>query len=199
MRSQLPIFPLNTVLFPAGLLPLRIFETRYMDMVRECLKTKKPFGVCLIKDGREVGKPAVPESVGTLAHIGTCDMQQLGLLNIATRGGQRFRIDERSALSHNSQGLILADVMLLPDEEDATVPNEFAACAKLIEMVIRDKGAGVFSEPTRLNSASWIGHRLSEILPIPNSAKQKLLELDDSVTRLEVLQRFLEQRGLARG
>lgn len=193
--SELPIFPLNTVLFPDGLLPLRIFEARYMDMARGCLKTQAPFGVCLIREGKEVGAPAVPEAVGTLAHIVECDMQQLGLLNLVTRGGAKFRILEHAA---TAQGLIRAEVEMLEDEEDEPIPPRFEACAEVIKRIMRDHGAEVFASPARLDSATWVGNRLSEILPIPRSAKQKLLELDSSVTRLEILHRFLDQRGLLR-
>ena len=85
-----PIFPLGTVLCPDGFLPLRIFETRYIDMTRRALKTREPFGVCLISEGREVGAGAIPRSIGTLAHINDCDMQQLGVLQVKARGGTRF-------------------------------------------------------------------------------------------------------------
>jgi Lon protease-like protein len=191
--ASLPLFPLNTVLFPGGLLPLRVFETRYMDMTRECLKAEHPFGVCLIKDGKEVGTPAKPEPVGTLAAITNWDMQQLGLLQLRTLGGRRFRIlDSRVA----AQGLIRARVELIADETDADLPEEFTALADLLRLVIADKSAAVFAEPHALDSASWVGYRLSEILPVPLAAKQKLLELNGAVTRLQILYRFLEQRGL---
>ena len=191
--QDLPIFPLNTVLFPSGLLPLRIFETRYMDMTRECLKADRPFGVCLIKEGKEIGTPAVPEEVGSLAHITSWDMQQLGLLHLRTQGGQRFRIIESHAAA---QGLLRARVALLPNEEDAAVPGNFTALADLLRLVVADKSEAVFAEPHEFGSASWVGYRLSEILPVPLAAKQKLLELDGAVTRLQILYRFLEQRGL---
>jgi Lon protease-like protein len=191
---NLPIFPLNTVLFPGGLLPLRIFEARYMDMARDCLKRDEPFGVCLIREGSEVGAPAVPEGIGCLAKILEWDMQQQGILNIKTRGGQRFRILERTT---GPQGLISANVELIPPETSAAVPAEFASCARLLEMVVADQGKPVFAEPHAFNDASWVGYRLAEILPVPLVAKQKLLELTDSHGRLSILQRFLESRGLA--
>lgn len=193
--GQIPIFPLNTVLFPDGLLPLRVFEARYMDMARDCLKQQSPFGVCLIREGKEVGEPAVPESIGCLARIVECDMQQLGVLQIQTRGGQRFRILDRQA---NSQGLISARIELIAPEEDIAVPQEYSGCRRLLEMIVSDQGNTVFGEPHRFDSAVWVGHRLAEILPVPGAAKQKLLELDDSLARLAILQRFLEQRGLAK-
>jgi Lon protease-like protein len=191
--ADLPLFPLNTVLFPGGLLPLRVYETRYMDMTRECLKLDRPFGVCLIREGKEVGAPAVPEAIGSLSHIMSWDMQQLGLLQLKTQGGQRFRILESHAAP---QGLLRAKVELLPNEEDAAVPENFGALQDLLRLVIADKSEAVFAEPHEFGSASWVGYRLSEILPVPLTAKQKLLELDGALPRLEILYRYLEQRGL---
>ncbi|HET7766559.1 MAG TPA: LON peptidase substrate-binding domain-containing protein [Burkholderiales bacterium] len=192
--SNVPIFPLNTVLFPGGLLPLRVFEARYMDMTRDCLKRDEPFGVCLIREGSEVGTPAVPEGIGCTAKILEWDMQQQGILNIKTRGGQRFRIIEQRT---GAQGLISAEIELIPPEASTAIPAEFASCARLLEMVVADQGRPIFAEPHAYDDASWVGYRLAEILPVPLIAKQKLLELTDSLSRLSILQRFLESRGLA--
>jgi Lon protease-like protein len=192
---DVPIFPLNAVLFPGGLLPLRVFEPRYMDMTRDCLKQSRPFGVCLIHEGSEVGAPAVPEPVGCLASILDWDMQQLGILNLKTRGGQRFRILESEA---GAQGLISASIDLIAPDESHAIPEEYAACVRLVEMVVADQGKPVFAEPHAFDDAVWVGYRLSEILPVPLLAKQKLLELTDSLARLAILQRFLESRGLAK-
>ena len=191
---RVPIFPLNTVLFPGGLLPLRVFEARYMDMTRDCLKRDEPFGVCLIRQGSEVGAPAVPEGVGCLAKIQECDMQQQGILTLKTRGSQRFRILERKT---SAQGLISAGVGLIEPDASVAVPEEFSACTRLLEMVVADQGKSVFAEPHAFDDAAWVGYRLTEILPVPLLAKQKLLELTDSLARLSILQRFLESRGLA--
>jgi Lon protease-like protein len=192
--SNVPIFPLNTVLFPGGLLPLRVFEARYMDMTRDCLKRNQPFGVCLIRDGAEVGAPAIPEAVGCLATILEWDMQQQGILNIKTRGGQRFRILERRT---GAQGLTSADIELIAPEASVAIPDEFASCARLLEMVVVDQGKPIFAEPHAFDDASWVGYRLTEILPVPLAAKQRLLELSDTLGRLSILQRFLEGQGLA--
>lgn len=190
--AELPIFPLGTVLFPDGLLPLRVFETRYVDMTRRALKSGEPFGVCAIRAGREVGKPAAPEPVGTLAHIVECDMEALGVLTLKTRGGRRFRILEHAA---NAQGLVIARAELLDDEMDVPVEPRFGALARLLAGIAAER-AGLFLEPHRLDSSSWVGRRISEILPIPVRAKQKLLELDDATARLEILHRYLDERGL---
>ena len=193
MRLELPIFPLNAVLFPGGVLPLRVFETRYMDMTRECMKAERPFGICLIQSGEEVGKPAVPEKIGVLAHIIDWDMRDLGVLHLRTRGGRRFRILSHAA---SPQGLITAQVELLPEEKDMPLPQEYAACMRLLRLIVAEQPPGTFLEPLVFDSASWVGHRLSEVLPVPLAAKQKLLELDDSISRLQILLRYLEGRGL---
>ena len=192
---RVPIFPLNAVLFPGGLLPLRVFEARYMDMTRDCLKREEPFGVCLIHEGAEVGTPAVPEGVGCLAKILDWDMQQQGILNLRTHGSQRFRILARET---SPQGLISADVELIPPDARIAMPEKFASCARLLEMVVLDQGKPVFAEPHAFDDAAWVSYRLTEILPVPLVAKQRLLELSDSLARLSILQRFLESRGLVK-
>src|SRR5262245_12319732 len=113
MSLEIPLFPLNAVLFPGGLLPLRIFEQRYMDMVKVCLKEEKPLGICLLAEGQEVGDAATPHNVGTVATIAEWDMLQLGVLSIKARGGQRFRILERRS---EASGLQYATVELVAAE-----------------------------------------------------------------------------------
>lgn len=191
---RVPLFPLNTVLFPGGLLPLRVFEARYMDMTRDCLKHERPFGVSLIREGSEVGAPATPEPVGCLARITDWDMQQLGLLQLTTLGGQRFRILDSQP---GPQGLVCADIELIPPEPAIAVPEHFLSLVRLLERVVSEGGPSTFAQPHEFGDAAWVGYRLTEILPVPLAAKQKLLELSDSLTRLAILQRFLEQRDAA--
>jgi len=193
-HADIALFPLNAVLFPGGLLPLKIFETRYMDMARACLRDSAPFGVCLIRDGREVGVPAEPEDIGCLARILEWDMQQLGLLLVTARGEQRFRILERRV---QPDGLARARVELLPGEADAVLPAQFGACPGLLRSIVAQHGPGLFAEPHLFESASWVGARLSEILPVPLAAKQKLMELDDPMQRIEILHKFMVQHKLA--
>lgn len=191
--ERLPLFPLNTVLYPDGFLPLRVFEARYVDMTRDCLKNGRPFGICLIREGREVGAPAVHEPVGCLAEIMECDIQQLGVLQLATRGRQRFRALRTEA---NSQGLITAHIELLDAETDGALPQDCQPCVRLLRMIISDRGPAVFWEPHKMESATWVGCRLAEVLPLPLPAKQKMLEMNDPFERLALLRRFLEQHGL---
>ena len=185
--NDVPLFPLNTVLFPGGRLPLKIFEQRYMDMAKVCLKDGSPFGVCLIREGGEVGDPAVPADVGTLARITTWDMPQLGVLHVIALGAQRFRIKERRVAAN---GLGRASIETLPDDEDGAIPANCAACVALLEKVI-DQQPSLFEPPLRKESSSWVGSRLAELLPLPLSAKQELLELADARARLEQLNALL--------
>lgn len=206
---QLPLFPLNTVLFPEGVLPLRVFEARYMDMVRECMKRSAPFGVVLINRGSEVGAPAVLEPVGTLAHIVAWDMPQLGVLHLRAVGAARFRIGRSSV---QSDGLQVAQVDSIEPDDDAPLDERFRPCADLLQRVITDldsqradSGDGdegdlinaiPFAAPYRLASSVWVGNRLCEFLPVPLRAKQKLMELQDATARLEIIFRFLKQHAV---
>jgi Lon protease-like protein len=171
------------VLFPGGRLPLRIFESRYMEMAKTCLKDQSPFGVCLILDGKEVGSPATPAPVGCLARIAEWDMPQLGLLQVTARGERRFRILERRV---QPDGLARASIELLSEEGDAPVPETCARCVKLLERVI-EQHPSLLERPHRLDSCSWVSSRLAELLALPLETKQALLELDDARARLERL------------
>ncbi len=147
--NEIPLFPLNTVLFPGGRLPLRIFEQRYMDMAKACLRDGTPFGVCLIREGKEVGSPATPVEIGCLARIAAWDMPQLGVLQISALGEQRFRLLDRRV---QADGLAVGAIELLPQDEDASVPESCAGCVKLLQRVMDQQG-GLFEPPHRLDSA----------------------------------------------
>jgi uncharacterized protein len=174
-------------------LPLRVFEQRYMEMAKDCLRDDRPFGVCLIRSGTEVGPAAMPEEIGCTARVAQWDMQQLGVLHIVARGEQRFRIQRREVLA---SGLTRAEVELRPPDEDCALPDEFLGCARLLRLVIEEHGAQQIEAPFRFDSSSWVGSRLAEILPVPLAAKQKLMELTNARERLEILHRFLVQHGL---
>ena len=164
-------------------MPLRIFESRYMDMAKRCMKEDAPFGVCLIVQGKEVGEPAIPAPVGTLARIGDWDMPQLGLLHVIAKGERRFRILARRV---QPDGLAVASIETLAEDMDAAIPGSCKTCVRLLERVIEQQPA-LFEPPHRLDSASWVGARLVEVLPLPLPAKQELLELSDASVRLERL------------
>lgn len=185
--ADLPLFPLQTVLFPGGRLPLRIFEQRYMDMAKACLRDGSGFGVCLIREGREVGEPALPEAVGCTARIVEWDMPQLGVLQVVARGERRFRILSRRV---QADGLAIAAAELLADESDA--PLEAAdICARVLRRIVEAAPAGLVESPPRYDSSAWVSARLAELLPLSGAAKQRLLEMDDAGARVEVLRRLI--------
>lgn len=190
---DIPLFPLGGVLFPGGLLLLKVFEQRYLDMVAACLKDKAPFGVCLIASGKEVGESAVPHRVGTLAHIDQADMPQLGILMLTVRGGRRFRIISTST---RPDGLLRAKVELLAEPARLDVPAAQQGLLPLLQKVAGDLGLEKMPEPHAFDDAAWVGYRLTEIVPVQALAKQKLLELDDPLSRLQILHTYLAQRKL---
>ena len=190
---ELPLFPLTTVFYPGGVLPLKIFEQRYMDMVKRCLQDESPFGVCLIKEGAEVGA-AVPYNIGTLARIGRWDMPQLGVLNVRAIGTQRFQILD---FKTHADGLLLAQAIKLPLEPTLPLPAEHAACAAVLKHIVEHIGREKFEPPFDFDDGVWVGYRLAEIMPIKTKAKQDMLEMNDTLIRLDVLHKFLAQQGLA--
>ena len=189
--QEIPIFPLGTVLFPGGMLPLKVFEQRYIEMTKACLRDNRPFGVCLIREGREVGTAAVPEPVGCLAAIEQWDMPQLGVFQLLACGGGRFRIREmRVAPNH----LISATVEPIPPDDGAQEVEPL--CRDVLQAIIEKVGAERFPAPLRLDDAAWVGYRLAEVLPLDARLKQELLELTDAGRRLARLRGLLEQQGL---
>lgn len=186
------IFPLNTVLFPDGLLPLRVFEQRYLEMAKACLRDDRPFGVCLIREGREVGTAAVPQAIGCLAKIVHWEMPHTGMFQLIARGGDRFRILERRILENQ---LIEASVEAFPS--DTVCETVDAECSQLLRTIIEKAGAEHFPAPLRLDDASWVSFRLAEVLPVDPAARQELLELTNAQERLAVIRRILTGHGLA--
>jgi uncharacterized protein len=186
---SIPLFPLNIVLFPGGPLPLRIFETRYMDMVRSCMRQDQRFGVALIREGSEVG-PAETFDVGTMAKI--VDFHQLsdGFLGLSCVGERRFRITSRS---RQADGLNMAQVQWLEEEANAPVPERHAHLAELLKTVLPELGEVYVGMQMQLENAAWVGFRLAEILPIPAAEKQFCLELIDPIQRLDLLSPLASQ------
>lgn len=192
-RLEIPLFPLSGVLFPGGVLSLKVFEQRYLDMAAACMKNASPFGVCLIANGKEVGQAAVPHPIGTLAHIDRGDMPQLGMLMLDVHGGRRFRIVSTTT---QPDQLLRAQVELLDEPPRQTVPTAQQALLPLLGKIVSDLGPEKMPAPHDFDDAAWVGYRLTEVVPVQALAKQKLLELEDPVSRLEILFTYLSQRKL---
>lgn len=203
--SSLPLFPLNSVLFPDGVLALRVFEVRYLDMVRKCHHAGAPFGIVALTQGNEVRQAGAPDErfhdIGTLAFIEKLDNPQPGLITLLCRGSQRFRITERRHLPH---GLWIADVEQLAKDLAVSIPEDLLTTATTLAQVLaslreRDTGSGTAVHPTpaQLNDCGWVANRWCELLPIPLELKQRLMELDNPLVRLELVGDVLERTGIS--
>ena len=203
--SSLPLFPLNSVLFPDGVLALRVFEVRYLDMVRKCHHAGAPFGIVALTQGNEVRQAGAPDErfhdIGTLAVIEKLDNPQPGLITLLCRGSQRFRITERRHLPH---GLWIADVEQLATDLAVSIPEDLLTTATTLAQALaplpeRDTGSGTALHPTpdQLDDCGWVANRWCELLPIPLELKQRLMELDNPLVRLELVGDVLERTGIS--
>lgn len=190
MTISIPIFPLNTVLYPGTLLPLKIFEQRYLDMTKACVRDSSPFGVCRIREGQEVGVPAVPEQIGCTAVIAEWEMPHLGVFHLQTRGQLPFRILRQSM---QPDGLIRADVELLAGTAGDVNRESLALCRRVLEQIVAKIGPEYFFPPLDYDDARWTSYRLAEVLPLDTQIKQGLLELRDDGERLKRLHAYLQQ------
>jgi len=181
---QMPLFPLNTVLFPGGPLPLRIFETRYIDMVRRCMREGSGFGVVLIAGGREAGGTSRFVEVGTEAGIVDFNRLEDGLLGITCIGRERFRVLEAW---REDDGLNMGRVEPVAAEPIVAVPPEFRHLAEVVRRILDEMGELYAHVERQFADAAWVGHRLAEMLPLATPDKQVLLEISDPVERLAAL------------
>lgn len=200
-RLSIPLFPLQAVLFPGGLLSLKVFEARYLDLISASMRENTPFGVVALRQGSEVrkaGETGVTEPIGTLAELIDVDSAQHGILQVRCRGTRRFEV---SAKVQQPDGLWLAETRLLDDDE-AVAPSE-----TLIETVrglanaiatLKQQGAEPFLKPFQFDNAGWVANRWCEILPISVAAKQKLMELPDPQVRLQLVGEFLRTKGVVK-
>lgn len=191
MAGEIPLFPLNTVLFPGGPLNLRIFEPRYLDMVGRCMRASQGFGVVLIREGGETG-PAEFHETGTLARI--VDFSQLpqGLLGLATIGVERFRVRTHR---RQNDGLNVGEVDWLEAEPRTELPEEYAHLAEVLENLLSELGEEYGRIERSSRDASWVGYRLAEILPLTVESRQFCLELEHPLERLRLIDALIT-RGL---
>jgi Lon protease-like protein len=187
---RIALFPLRTVLFPQGILPLRIFETRYLDMIRRVMREDTGFGVVLIRTGAEVGDIAEIADVGTFARVADFDQLPDGLLKIVARGERRFRILRRDM---QPDGLHLADVEWLEDAPEPLSVEEFPELTAALTRALADLGDEYPAGKHCLHDALWVSGHLGQLLPVPAEARQKILEADGARRRLEIIERLREE------
>lgn len=183
--NALPLFPLQAVLFPGGRLQLRLFEQRYIDLIKRCGRSGSGFGICLIELGEEAGEPAMPAAVGTEASIVDFALTPEGLLGITVEGRRRFRVDHAEV---QNDGLLIGQVQWLPDAEATPLAPEFGLLALLLERILEradepDDG----TRQQKLQHAEWVAWRLAEWLPLENAERQQLLAAPSVTDRLDLL------------
>ena len=199
--SSLPLFPLGTVLFPGGELPLRVFEVRYLNLITKCQKTGAPFGVVHLREGSEVQVAGAPEerleTVGTMAHIVAMERTQAGLLHVRCEGSQRFHVDHQKRLKH---GLWVADVTLLPNDAPILIPDDLKHTSQALLQLrntLRERGSiGPDGEASSYEDCGWVANRWCELLPLSTEVKQQLMVLDSPLLRLELVADILNRAGV---
>lgn len=187
-RLEIPLFPLHSVLYPGGALPLRIFEPRYLDMVGTCLREDSCFGICLISEGTETGSAAESFKYGTLGSISYWQQLPDGLLGVTVRGEQRFEILSTEVRANQ---LSVAEVELIENEARVELPGKFIVLAEMVRDMLQQIGHPYTTLPKHYDDASWVGYRLAELLPIALVQKQYFLQLNDPIERLERLTAIL--------
>lgn len=183
--AQLPLFPLHAVLVPGANIALRVFERRYLDLVRDCGRHGAGFGICLILEGHEVGAPATPAAFGTEARIEDFDMGADGVLVLRLRGARRFHVEHTRV---RDNGLVVGEVHWCEPDSDDELRPEHALLAILLERLIEQAGAQyAASSPAQLDQAAWVGWRLAELLPLTEGQRLSLLQQHDPHARLDLL------------
>ncbi|WP_372191194.1 LON peptidase substrate-binding domain-containing protein [Xanthomonas axonopodis pv. desmodiigangetici] len=183
--SALPLFHLHSVLLPGAAMGLRVFERRYLDLVRECGRNGTSFGVCLILEGNEVGVPATPAAFGTEVRIEDFDVGADGVLVLRLRGTRRFHV-QRSRIRDN--GLVVGDVAWREPDPDDELRPEHGLLSTVLERMLEQVG-GEFASvgPGLMDQAAWVGWRLAELLPLTEQQRLSLLQQDDPHRRLDQL------------
>ena len=190
MKIMIPLFPLNTVLFPGGVLPLRIFEPRYLDMVSQCLRTECGIGVVLIKKGEEVGQAAETHPVGTLCRIRYWNQRPDGMLGVTLEGEQRFQI--LSCQVQRNQSL-QAEVELLPEIIGGRLPDSQHHLANILESILGQLDPPYSTMEKHLDDEEWVASRLVELLPLDLEQKQRLLIENNASKKLLEVASLLKQ------
>jgi len=181
---ELPLFPLSSIVMPQGLLPLRLFEPRYINMVKECMKSESGFGVCLIKDGKEAGVAAEPYPMGTLVNIVDFDQGPDGLLHITAKGIQEFTLH---SFKPNHENLLIGEVTLIPEGETMPMAESYRDLSQKLAIILQYVEPNVNYPDKQLDNPDWICNRLLELLPLSAPSKYELLEMQNSEARLDAL------------
>jgi len=191
--KSIPLFPLYAVMFPHGNIPLKIFEPRYLEMISERLKSNNDFGICLIREGTEIGKAAETYDVGTLSEISYFERHPDGILGITAHGKQRFHIVSKKVQANQ---LTIAEVTLLPEETNQPVPEKYSAVIDILRRQIDQLTYPFLKKEVKYDDLGWVSCRLSELLPLKLEQKQHLLQIDGAEQRIEHIRELIEKLAL---
>lgn len=193
--DTIPLFPLNSVLFPKGRISLQIFESRYLDMVRACLREQSGFGIVLIETGSEVARAGQKLDIhrtGTYCNVVDWNQLPNGLLGITAEGRGTFRVVETW---REPSKLCRAVVQFRPqdsvDAEPVEVGEEFEEYVDLLRGLARHPAIEELKLDVSFDNLREVAWRLSELLPIGNREKQALLELSDPIVRLQQIELYI--------
>jgi uncharacterized protein len=202
-QAAMPLFPLTTVLYPQGVLNLQIFEVRYLDMIRKCLRDNTPFGVISLLDGNEVRRPDEKiqlAKVGTLVNIEQHEFVTPTLIEISTVGYQRFTLLNAA---QEKNGLWMGEIQTMPADPVVEIPDYLQGSANALARLINsidEKGITEeqlpFRKPYKLMDSGWVANRWCELLPLDKPTKLQLLALDNPLLRLELIDDTLAAQGL---
>lgn len=181
---EIPLFPLSNIVLPGGQLPLRLFEPRYINMVKNCFKTESGFGVCLIMDGQDSGKPAQPYPQGTLVKIVDFDQGPDGLLHITAEGQQEFNL---LTYAVNSDDLLIGEVELIETSTTMPMNSAYTDLSRKLSIILQYVEPNIMYQDKQLDNPDWVCNRLLELLPLSSASKFELLQLPDTQARLDAL------------
>jgi Lon protease-like protein len=183
-NDSLPLFPLSGIVLPDGLMPLRLFERRYIDMISQCLKQESGFGVCLLESGLEAGAPAKPYAIGCRAKIIDFDQGKDGLLHITAQGDQEFRLNSYAA---NESELLIGDVTYFSQTEQPHSEDTLPDLANKLGLILDYVEPNINYPERRLDDADWVCYRLLELLPLAPQTRFELLRMESNAERLQGL------------
>ena len=200
---NLPLFPLNLVVCPDGALPLKIFEARYLDMVRDCLRNKTSFAIVTIltEGATDLASNFPFANIGTLVNIADADVTAIGLLMIRFVGQHRVKVH---SFTQQADELVVGQVSDVPNDASVTIAEDLNPSVKVLKQLLKTLADQDLSpknlpavEPYQFENAAWVSNCWIELLNLPLLQKQRLMQMDSPILRLELIQDNLDANKIA--